>query len=124
MPLGDNIRKRRIALNLSQQEVADAMGYKTRSSIAKLEKNNASLSQDKLLTLANILHTTVDYLVTGEQPVKEQMRGSVILESEIMQPGSSKDKRKTIAVILAGGKHRVSQFIRVNSSDMPKIRNR
>ena len=38
MPLGDNIRKRRVALNLSQQEVADAMGYKTRSSIAKLEK--------------------------------------------------------------------------------------
>ena len=110
MPLGDNIRKRRVALNLSQQEVADAMGYKTRSSIAKLEKNNANLSQDKLLTLANILHTTVDYLVTGELPSEEQMRGSVVHDSDILQPVAPKDKRKTIAVILAGGNHRVNRL--------------
>ncbi len=110
MPLGDNIRKRRIALNLSQQEVADAMGYKTRSSIAKLEKNNANLSQDKLLTLANVLHTTVDYLVTGELPNEEQIHGSIVMDSDIPQLNIAKDKRKTIAVILAGGKHRVNRL--------------
>ena len=110
MPLGDNIRKRRIALNLSQQEIADAMGYKTRSSIAKLENNDAGLSQEKLLTLANVLHTTVDYLITGELPNKEEMRGSVIQESDIIVQSPTKDKRKTVALILAGGKHRVNRL--------------
>ena len=30
MSLGENIRRRRIQLHLSQQELADALGYKTR----------------------------------------------------------------------------------------------
>ena len=65
MSLGNNIRNRRIALHLSQQDLADALGYKTRSSIAKLEKDNSSISAEKLNTLANTLNTTVDYLVNG-----------------------------------------------------------
>ena len=34
MSVGANIRKRRFELKMSQQELADAMGYKTRSTIA------------------------------------------------------------------------------------------
>lgn len=107
MSVGENIRKRRIALNLSQQEIADAMGYRTRSSIAKLEKNKASLSQDKLQRLAHILETTVDYLITGSSP-DENAHGSVIREAVIQQ--TSNDRRKTISVILAGGSHRVNRL--------------
>ena len=37
MSIGANIKKRRYELRMSQQELADAMGYKTRSTIAKIE---------------------------------------------------------------------------------------
>ena len=82
MSLGENIRKRRIALHMSQQEIADAMGYKTRSSIAKIEKGNARLNQTQIVTMANILHTTTEYLLTGNQPAKENHHGTII-EDEI-----------------------------------------
>ena len=110
MSLGNNIRRRRSALNLSQQDIADALGYKTRSSIAKLEKDSASLSPDRLLALANALRTTVDYLVTGVEPEGGAQRGTVISDSSLDKlPGTQKDKRKCVAVILAGGCNRVNQ---------------
>lgn len=111
MSLGTNIRRRRLALNLSQQDLADALGYKTRSSIAKLEKDSAGLSPDKLLTLANALHTTVDYLITGEAPEQVTRHGAVITDSTLGKlPSSQKDKRKCVAIILAGGKNRVNKY--------------
>ena len=48
MSLGDNIKKRRYELKMSQQELADAMGYKTRSTIAKIESGENDVSQKKL----------------------------------------------------------------------------
>ena len=110
MSLGDNIRKRRIELHLSQQELADALGYKTRSSIAKIEKNSSSISQRKLSVMANVLHTSVEYLITGTAFAEDQP-GSV-LDSESIQELilPPKEKRKCVAVILAGGEHRVNRL--------------
>ncbi len=108
MALGENIRSRRIALHMSQQQLADALGYKTRSSIAKLEKDAASLPQDKLVTLANTLQTSVNYLLTGELPDEAAHRGVVV--DAPSGPSQGKDKRKCVAVILAGGRSRVNAY--------------
>ena len=58
MSVGANIRKRRFELKMSQQELADAMGYKTRSTIAKIESGENDVSQKKLQRLAAVLETT------------------------------------------------------------------
>lgn len=106
--LGENIRSRRIALNMSQQALADALGYKTRSSIAKLEKDVTSLTQDKLVTLANTLQTSVNYLLTGEHSETTSPRGTVIANLPEMNP--VKDKRKCVAVVLAGGSMHLNAY--------------
>ena len=46
--VGANIKQRRYELRMSQQELADAMGYKTRSTIAKIESGENDVSQKKL----------------------------------------------------------------------------
>lgn len=51
----DNIRKRRIELGMSQQQLADLTGYGDRSSIAKIEKGLVDLSQSKLEIFAAAL---------------------------------------------------------------------
>ena len=111
MALGDNIRRRRIELGLTQQAVADAMGYRTRSSIAKLEKNEANLHQDKLIMLARILNTSVDYLITGITPLQDDGRGEIVdreLAGDfVFIPNNSS---KSVAVILAGGNRRVNRL--------------
>ena len=68
MSVGSNIKKRRFELRMSQQELADAMGYKTRSTIAKIESGENDVSQKKLQKFANVLDTTVEALIMGYNP--------------------------------------------------------
>ena len=72
MSVGNNIKKRRLELRMSQQELADAMGYKTRSTIAKIESGENDVSQTKLMKFAVALDTTVEFLVSGYSTVPLQ----------------------------------------------------
>ncbi len=110
MSVGDNIKKRRFELRMSQQELADAMGYKTRSTIAKIESGENDVSQKKLQKFATVLDTTAEALISGYSlPVRESV-----------SPHSETGRNKNIAVILAGGKsgrnrqNIPSQFINVH----------
>ncbi len=110
MSLGENIRKRRIELKLSQQDLADALGYKTRSSIAKLEKNESRLSHEKIVLLARTLQTSVSYLITDADDENGEQHGALVSFDELQSTDSQpKNMQKHIAVILAGGKNRVNK---------------
>lgn len=50
-----NIRARRLALKMSQQELADLVGYEDRTSIAKIEAEKVDLGQSKILAFAKAL---------------------------------------------------------------------
>lgn len=110
MTIGENIRKRRLALGFSQQELADALGYKTRSSIAKLEKNSSALSPQKLVALAHTLRTSVKFLVSGDYTDGEKLRGALISDLRFEDNDKVKRKQKCSAVILAGGKNRINKY--------------
>ena len=71
MTIGERIKKRREELNISQQELAIKAGYKSRSSINKIEKDGRGLKSKKLQEIANILHTTPAYLMGWEEEKKE-----------------------------------------------------
>ncbi len=111
MSVGANIKKRRFELRMSQQELADAMGYKTRSTIAKIESGENDVSHKKLQKFAAVLDTTVESLISGNAP-------SAVLPTAIEYP--IRKRNKNIAVILAGGKsgrnrqNIPSQFINVH----------
>lgn len=96
MSVGDNIKRRRFELRMSQQELADAMGYKTRSTIAKIESGENDVSQKKLQRFADVLDTTVEALVTGCE-AEPKVQG--------IHPNLAKEKDgKNVVIILAGGK--------------------
>ena len=112
MSVGLNIKKRRYELRMSQQELADAMGYKTRSTIAKIEAEENDVSQKKLQKFASVLDTTVETLILGDQ-VNAVTQAVISMGPEIK-------KNKNVAIILAGGKtvrnrqNIPSQFISVH----------
>ena len=95
MSVAENIKKRRCELKMSQQELADAMGYKTRSTIAKIESGENDISQKKLIKFAAVLNTTVEQLLAGY---------NIPSESAVTVDFSVDNRAKNIAVILAGGK--------------------
>lgn len=58
LQLYKNIKNRRIALGLSQDELAQKTGYTSRSSIAKIESGKVDLPQTKIKLFAEALETT------------------------------------------------------------------
>lgn len=68
MNIGDRIKQKRLELNLSQDELAKKVGYKSRSSIQKIEASR-NLPLDKITKMANALGCTEAYLMGWTEDV-------------------------------------------------------
>lgn len=65
--MGTIIKKRREQLGISQEQLANILGYKSRSSINKIELNHTDLPQSKIVALAKALSVTPAYLMGWEE---------------------------------------------------------
>mgnify|MGYP003294860546 CR=1 FL=1 len=66
MTIGEKIRERRIQLEMTQEELAKRTGYKSRSSIQKIECLR-DLPLKKAKVFANVLDLPVSYLMGWEE---------------------------------------------------------
>lgn len=66
MTIGERIKKRRTELDLSQEEVANELGYKSRTSVFKVEQGITDLPLSKVKEFAKVLKTTPSYLMGWE----------------------------------------------------------
>ncbi len=71
MKIGERIKYRREQLGMSQDELARRLGYKSRSSINKIEKDASGLPQTKIAAIANVLQTTPSYIMGWEHVQKK-----------------------------------------------------
>lgn len=67
MTVGENIKRIRKELGITQDELAVRCGYSHRSSINKIETGQAGVPDDKILLFASALHVTPDFLFYGDQ---------------------------------------------------------
>lgn len=63
MPLCQTIRRLRESLGLSQDELAKRLGYRSRSTIAKIESGSNDIPQSKIAAFAAALETTPAHLL-------------------------------------------------------------
>lgn len=63
--IGKRIKELREKAGMSQDSLAKKLNYSGRSSIGKMETGKTDIPGEKLLLLANILNTSVQYLQTG-----------------------------------------------------------
>lgn len=68
----DRVRARREELGISQEELAKRMGYKSRSTINKIELGINDVSQSKIVELAKALNTTIGYLMGDDNGTETQ----------------------------------------------------
>jgi transcriptional regulator with XRE-family HTH domain len=61
--IGDRIRYRRIAMGMTQDELAKKLGYKSRASINKIEMGHTDITQSRIALFADVLDTTPSYLM-------------------------------------------------------------
>lgn len=64
--IGERIRVRREELNISQDELAKKLGYKSRSSINKIESDSRNLTQSRIKAIADALGVTPAYIMGWE----------------------------------------------------------
>jgi transcriptional regulator with XRE-family HTH domain len=64
--IGRKIQKRRKELGITQEELASKMGYKSKSSINKIELGINDIPQNKISLFADALMTTPSYLMGWE----------------------------------------------------------
>lgn len=63
MHIGERIRIRREELKMSQEELALKVGYKSRSTINKIEVGRSDVAQSKIRDYAIALDTSIGYLM-------------------------------------------------------------
>ncbi|MHD0316508.1 XRE family transcriptional regulator [Fusobacterium sp. THCT1E2] len=78
MTIGERIKKKREELKLSQEQLAEIMGYKSKTSIHKAEQGITDLPQSKIIEFARALKTTPSYLMGWEE--KTEKSNIVILD--------------------------------------------
>ena len=67
LEIGERIRIRREKLKMSQDELAKRIGYKSRSSINKIELGHYNLTQSKIKAIADALDTTPSYIMGWDE---------------------------------------------------------
>ena len=74
--IGSNIRSRRLELNMTQEELASKLGYKSKSTINKIELGINDIPQSKIVQFANALDTTASFLMGWIEATPEQTKNS------------------------------------------------
>jgi len=71
MSIGERIASLRREQGMSQNQLAESMNV-SRQAVSKWENDQASPDTIKLIQLAEVLNTEVEYLATGRKPVYEE----------------------------------------------------
>lgn len=65
--IGERIRRKREERGMTQEELAYRMGYRTKSTINKIENGVNDVTQSKIVKFATVLNTTIAYLMGYEE---------------------------------------------------------
>ncbi len=78
MDIGNKIKKMREQRNMSQEELAKRVGYTSRSSINKIEKDGRGIPSDKIVEFAKVFNVSPAYLMgwEDEEDTKEFLPAS------------------------------------------------
>ena len=71
MNLYDRIRQLRESLGMTQEQLAQKTGYKSRSAINKIEKGLRDINQSQIKAFADALQTTPAYLMGWDEPISD-----------------------------------------------------
>lgn len=86
--LGLKIKDIRISKGFTQESLAEMVGCNT-SHISNIENNHTKVSLNVLLSIANSLHTSIDYLLSNQYD-----NSSLALDNEILRAIQNIDNTK------------------------------
>jgi len=94
MQIGSHVRARRIALGLSQENLATELGVKHQH-VSRIELGDATPSLEMLLKVSRRLGVSTDYLLTGQSTAPLDAAGAIRAEPDI----SATAKRHLVGIL-------------------------
>lgn len=88
--IGKYVLARRKELDITQEELARMMGYKTKSSINKIENGTQDVPLPKVEELARCLNTTPAYLMGWTEEQEEAFNAGTVLGIAARDPNQIK----------------------------------
>ncbi len=82
MQIGNIIKKRRVQLGLSQTELANKLGFKSKASISRIELGVQSLPQNKILEMAKALDVSPEYLMGWRNTLESSSDSKVMVNNK------------------------------------------
>ena len=110
MSIGNRIKIRREELGMTQDELAQRLGYKSRSSVNKIELNQRNLPQAQIKAIANILDTTPSYIMGWDE---EENIEQIQTELEIVEMISKHYGNQVIQIL--------DDLLQFDSSEQEKL---
>lgn len=103
--IGKRIKARREEIGLTQEQLSNLLGYKSKSAICKIETCRGDVAQSKMLAFAKALHTTPEYLLglTEDSRVIVSEETNAKIDQELVDILEHLDKEK-YAMLLAYAK--------------------
>jgi len=83
--IGKRIKYRREELGMTQEELAELTGYKSRSSINKIEMDGRGLPQKKIVSFADALKTTPAALMGWEKQEQTANAMTIVTHNALMR---------------------------------------
>ena len=71
MTIYERIKYLRESLNMSQQELAEKVGYKDKSAISKVERGDRDINQSMIMKYADVFGVSPTYILYGKEAEKE-----------------------------------------------------
>lgn len=95
--IGKNIRNRRTELGMTQEDLAGQIGYKSKSTINKIELGINDIPQSRLISFARALKTTPKVLMASEDVIDAEIqKNSDILVDIAVRLGSDIEFREVV----------------------------
>lgn len=81
MKIGEKIKQRRLELKWTQRDLAAKMGYSNHSTIGRIESGSVDIPQSKVVKFAEVMGTSVGYLMDwNEVQKKNDVLSDIIIE--------------------------------------------
>jgi transcriptional regulator with XRE-family HTH domain len=111
--IGRKIAERRKALGLTQGELADKMGYKSKSTINKIELGINDIPQSKIVLFADALHTTPAYLMGWEEPETQGSKDDEDLQEYLEHLKNRPEMRMLFSTLKGATKEDVERAVKI-----------
>ena len=121
MELAEKVKIRREQLGLSQEELALRMGYKSRSSINKIETGRP-VTQKIIARLAEALGVSIPYLMGWEEKPAEELQGMGALAAQLLLDPDAMEVVRKYMSMEETDRQAVRDFLALGDADRYALR--